>query len=374
MAKRHQEGAGDWQALALRLDELITAHSGEDSFQEAWKLLVARLVHADTSGSRGFLADTDRPAAEVSALLDQARNRWPGLLEPDAACRLSAPELHRAAALLRDADLRADDLVGLDAIFEFIVSRAAKGQKGQFFTPRGVVDDVVTMMSPRAGERVADPACGSGAFLRHALRNEPRCEVYGFDQDSRAVQVAKTMLAASEQPCGRVVRLDSLRRPSKAESIESCMRRAGGEPGFDLVLTNPPFAGDVGESFRELYELAAPGRVERDVLFLERCVELLRPGGRLAIVLPHNKVGSARWAFVRRWLLLQTRVVAVLGLKRDTFLPHTSQKTCVIVAVRRRVPLRVLDEREPILFFVDDDGLGQAVPAVREGLALAEGA
>jgi type I restriction enzyme M protein len=286
--------------------------------------------------------------------------------------------------------------VGLDALFECIVGRAAKGQKGQFFTPRHVVEEVIRMVAPRAGERVADPACGSGAFLRHALKFEPACEVFGFDHDPRAACVARTMLAASGQPCDRVARLDSLQRsgsaPAGVDTIEArqAARREG--PGFDVIVTNPPFAGDVGDAFGSEYALAVGGRAERDVLFLERCVQLLRPGGRLAIVLPHNKVGGKRWAYARRWLLSQVRVVAVLGLGRETFLPHTSQKAAVLVAVRRATPCLQPDGSEPIVFFVSDRSgkdaqgrrvgnpddpacvdhdLAEATLAVRAGLAAA---
>ncbi len=358
---------------------------------------MARLAHTLEPGPGGFLEGGVEPEVAMARLLDGADRRWPGLLDPDDRCRLGRPELVRAAALLRDADLLADDLAGLDAIFEFLVSRAARGEKGQFFTPRHVVKEVVRMMAPRAGERVADPACGSGAFLLHALLHAPGCEVYGFDQDPRAVKVARTLLAAAGRRGDAIRRLDSLQRGdgSGVDTVESVMRARGLPASFDVILANPPFAGDVGDTFRHQYALAALAPAERDVLFLERCVGLLAPGGRLAIVLPQNKVGGQRWEAVRRWLLEETRVVAVLGLGRDTFLPHTSQKASVVVAVRRPRVISPPPPSERVVFFVSDrcgkDGqgrlqfdplqpgrvdhdLGEAVPAVQAGLRAAAGA
>ena len=96
-------------------------------------------------------------------------------------------------------------------------------------------------------------------------------------------------------------------------------------------------------------------RMERDVLFLERCVQLLRPGGRIAIVLPHNKLGANRWADLRRWLLARLRVHGVVGLPRDTFQPHTGQKTCILLASRRQAPLPLIPD-EPILFQIAEKG------------------
>ncbi len=335
MARRHLAHPGDWASLARRLDELISAHSGEDPLHEALKLMVAKLAHERGLGVGGGFSP-----GNVDALLDNAEQAWPGVLGPNARSLLPLPALVRCVELLAGVELWADNLEGLDALFEGIVNKASKGQKGQYFTPRYVVSTLIEMLDLRPGERVADPACGSGAFLRHALLVQSECEPSGFDQDARAVSVARVMLASSRYGPKCIARADSL-------------DRVGAQVGadYDVIVTNPPFAGDVGGTFAGAYELAAGHRVERDVLFLERCIELLRPGGRLAIVLPTNKAGGAAWAHVRHWLLRQATVVAVLGLGRNTFLPHTSQKACVVIAVRRDLVLREPPPAEEIVFF-----------------------
>ena len=401
MTRRHGFRHGDWESAALRLDEIICAHSGEDPFEEALKLLVAKLVHEMDAAEAAFLARhrDDGAVREVDRLLRAAGERWRGILEPEATTRLNGPEILRCASVLNRVRLLADDLVGLDAIFECMVTKAAKGQKGQYFTPRHVIAEVVAMIRPTAGERVVDPACGSGGFLRHALLQAPGCSVWGFDQDARALRVARVMLAAGGQATARVVQVDSLRRPERrfrarpAPTLEDLMRAQ--EPrfrGFDVVLTNPPFAGDVGREYADAYELACGHRVERDVLFLERCVELLRPEGRLAIVLPHNKVGAEQWAYMRAWLLERVAVVAVLGLGRNTFRPHTSQKACVVIGCKRPKPTRHYRDEEILFFISERDGkdhrgrlvyasdgqaidhdLGQATPLVRRRFELVQG-
>lgn len=155
MSKRHQVRAGDWEAVATRLDEIISAHSGEDPFEEALKLLVAKLTAETLSGdrTRRFLdvRDSPDPVSAVDSLLGLASERWGGVLEPGASCRLNAAELTRCAEVLSSADLLSGDLVGLDAVFEFIVGKAAKGQKGQYFTPRHVVSEVVRMCEIQPG-------------------------------------------------------------------------------------------------------------------------------------------------------------------------------------------------------------------------------
>ena len=358
MAKRHAHRAGDWSSVAVRLDEIISAHTGGDPFEEALTLLVARLAFERGAGRGRFVADARTAAARIDALVAAAARRWPGILGPGDAGRrthLSGAELVRCAAVLDDVSLVADDLVGLDAIFEHIVTRVAKGQKGQFFTPRHVIASIVAMLAPAPGEHVVDPACGSGGFLTHALAACPTAHVFGYDLDPRATRVARVMLHGR----GSAATLDSLGTPSGVAS--SCDRSAiqrYRNGAFDLVLTNPPFAGDVGDAYRSRYELARGKKVERDVLFIERCVQLLRPGGRFAIVLPHNKVGGDAWAFVRAWLLERAQVVAVIGLGRNTFQPHTSQKACVVIGVRRArpVPLAAAGAEDILFYLSEHDG------------------
>lgn len=399
MAKRHVARPGDWDSLSLRLDEIISAASGEDPFLEALKLLLGKIVSEEDAVGKPFLRRHPQgPAAELDGLLQRAACRWPGVLGSDRHTRLRDAELARCADLLQGEQLRSADLIALDAIFEHMVSRAAKGQKGQFFTPRHVVAEVVRMMQPQPHDWVVDPACGSAGFLRHALRQAPSCSVHGFDIDPRATQVARVMMAASGGRPACIQRADSLRRQASPDSpdlpsIEALMTdQHPGFAGFDLVLTNPPFAGDVGREYGQHYSLAQGRRVERDVLFVERCVGLLKPGGRLAMVLPHNKVGGEHWTYLRRWLLQQVRVVAVLSLGRNTFLPHTSQKACVVIGCRRPQPCEPSGDEEVLFYISERDGkdergrsiylprsrelhcdLPDVTPAVQRALLLAQG-
>ena len=134
MAKRHEFRPGDWESIAFRLDEIISAHTGEDPFEEALKLLVAKLAHEITTlPTEDLLASCSekKAPAAINGLLARAADEWPGILEAGATTGLSGPELLRCATVLREAGLLGENLVGLDAIFEFISSKASKGQKGQ---------------------------------------------------------------------------------------------------------------------------------------------------------------------------------------------------------------------------------------------------
>lgn len=367
MAKRHSNRVDDLESMFLRLEELVLANSGEDEFEEVYKLLIAKLWDERNGKSLRFMpnADEDKTYAEVQTLLREAERGWPGILEPLARPGLTPEHLQVCVEALAKHTISDSSFEVLDGFFEFMVSRAAKGSKGQYFTPRYVVELCVQMLAPRLDETILDPACGSGGFLVHALnyvRQDEKlrgnalreyCEskLWGFDIDPRAVRVAKALMVLAGDGKTNTLRLNSLLKPgmgglfpSLADTdgslltIEDVMRsRLRHHKGFDIILTNPPFAGEVRErQMLEGYRVAqGKPRVERDILFLERCVELLRPGGRMAMVLPHNKFAADSFGDVREWLLQHCRVLAVVGLGRHTFLPHTHQKASILFVQKR---------------------------------------
>jgi len=401
MAKRHTLHVGDWESIFGRLQELVVANSGEDPFEEILKLLVAKMFDEAEGGERFTEHETaEATASAVNSLLAGAAVLWEGVVTGEPV-RLADEHLTICVREVQDVTFMDASLEVLDNLFEHLVADAAKGSKGQYFTPRHVVDACVRIVAPGAQETVIDPACGSGGFLAHALAyvqgQHPDLDVdsyardclWGFDFDPRAVRVARALMRIAGAPGARILRLNSLLVPGVNASlfasgdgmpadpddvrltVEDVVRTQAGRGlagGFDVLLANPPFAGEISERpLLSAYEVGhGRGRIERDALFLERCVRLLRPGGRLGIVLPHNKFGGRQWAGLREWLLRHLRVVAVLGLGRETFLPHTHQKAAVLFGVRRDRPLARPPSDESVLFLISErsgkDTRGQIVP------------
>ena len=391
MAKRHWNREGDLESLFLRLEELVLANSGEDEFEVVFKLLIAKLWD-EQSGKRPRFRTRETDAATYGAicgLLREAESAWPGILGTDHTPRLSPAHLQVCVEALARHTVLANDLQALDGFFEYLVSRGAKGAKGQYFTPRHVVELCVRLLRPGRNESVCDPGCGSGGFLLHAMkfvrqreglsaaavREYCRRHIWGFDIDGRAVRVAKALMLIAGDGSANLVRLNSLLQPGMGglfqlpgETAEDdgpltiedvCRGRRRRHVGFDVILTNPPFAGEVRE--RHLLDGYAVSsgwkRMERDILFMERCVRLLRPGGRLAIVLPHNKFAGSAFRHVRDWLLGEAQVLGVVSLGRNTFLPHTHQKASVLLARRREKG----DRRKPTerVFFAVSQSSGK---------------
>ena len=388
VTKRHWNRQGDLESLFVRLEELVLANSGEDEFEEVFKLVVAKLWD-ERSGKRQKFharASEDDTYEGLCGLLREAESAWPGILGVETTPRLSPAHLQVCVEALARHSVLGNDLEVLDGFFEYLVSRSSKGAKGQYFTPRHVVELCVRLLRPGRNESICDPGCGSGGFLLHAMRYVRQHEtlsdgaaraycrkhIWGFDIDSRAVRVAKALMLVAGDGSANFLRLNSLLQPETGGlfqlpagegdpsdsplTIEDvCRGRRRRHVGFDLILTNPPFAGEVRERHvLDGFEISrGRKRAERDILFIERCVRLLRPGGRLAIVLPHNKFAGTAFRDVRKWLLSEAQILGVVSLGRNTFLPHTHQKASVLLA-RRRAKGERRNRSERVFFAVSE--------------------
>lgn len=376
MAKRHANHAGDLESLFVRLEELVLANSGEDEFEEVFKLVIAKLWDERCDGLEfhryGSSVDTH---SAISKLLKQADAGWPGIVE-ESDFRLTSEHLEVCVDALSDHVISDNTLEVMDSFFEFLASKSSKSDKGQYFTPRHVIEMCVRLLKPRSDEMVLDPACGSGGFLIHSLkfaqpddiRKYCQNNIWGFDIDSRPVRVAKALMILAGDGRSNIMRINSLLDPRSAQecsgphstlTIEDIVRsRVRKHKGFDVIVTNPPFAGEIREeNVLQKYDLAAgSSRIERDILFIERCIELLRPGGRMAIVLPHNKLSNAKFDYLRNWIFRRARVLAVIALGRNTFRPHTHQKASVLVLQRFRKGSSEDHEQDIFFGISENDG------------------
>lgn len=286
MSRRSTSRSADLRGTLARIEDLLLADGRSDAF-----------------------------AATLDLVVDIATGRAPSD---------DAPVVRSCRALLAPFVSADHDLGVVDAAFEALTSRDRKGEKGQFFTPRQLVELAVRMAAPRDGDTVFDPACGSAAFLWHAARHAD-VTVHGVELDPRAAEAGRRLLALASAR-GDVEVGDALRMEHSR---------------YDVVLSNPPFAGAIVDPelrARFVVGRGAP-RVERDALFLEVAIRALRPGGRLAIVLPFGTLSHRRCTAVRTFLLRELRDLRVVGLDTTMFLPHTHQRTALVVGTKRRAPL-----------------------------------
>ncbi len=379
----------DMRSLIQRLEHDALANAGVNAFDELFKLFFAKLhdelrpKHKDSDPVefRVPAASPEVIYGRFNDLLQQAKKRpgWGDVFDAGDVLKLKGDALRLCAAALEPYSLTHTDLEVADAAFEYLINPEQKGQKGQYFTPRPVVKMAVKMLNPQDGELVIDPACGSCGFLIHTIRHVQK--LYDWDQrdiyryanqyihavdfDDRLKKVAKVMMLIAGDGKANVFCVNSLDirewQNSDAASRIGPFGRDINDGKYDVVLTNPPFAGKVTGKTQltayKLYDLAVAGQIaeddegeqeeadaegeklkarrkvagmKRDVLFLERCLDLLRPGGRMAIVLPQGNLNNLGSMALRKWMASRARILAVVGLHVNTFKPFTGTKTSII--------------------------------------------
>lgn len=343
MANRKKTRCNTFEDVYKRLEEVMLANSGADEFEEIFKFVILKLWDEMHN------TDSFYNKQQAEKILSQIEDEWSGVVI-ETEFMITDEQFCVCRDIIKDFDFSATGFEGIDAIFEFIISKEKKGAKGQFFTPRYIVDFCVDIINPKEGESILDPAAGSGAFLYHSYLRD--CikgnQLWGFDFDATAVRVARLLFHVGGVEAFHIHKLNSLLQPNKqgvlfpsinelSTTIEDVKRIEKKKDYFDVIITNPPFAGEIIEpEILENYEISVDKkRMERDVLFLERCIELLNDGGRMAIVLPDSVFGSNENEYIRRWVNSKCRIVGVVGIPRNAFMPHTPVKTSILFVQKR---------------------------------------
>lgn len=367
--------------IILDLEDLVLANAEgiDDSFDEVFKLIYAKLYDEwaaanDPARNRKihFRIYGESPRElynKINGLFNRAKDKWRGIFGRDESIRLKPEHLLTCVSFLQDVKLFNANLQVIDEAFEYLITEVAKGKKGQYFTPRWVIDMCVKMLNPRIHERVIDTACGSSGFTVHsifhvageqfttnglpqAITEYAGTMVYAIDSSPKAVKIAKALNLIAGDGKSNVFELNSLNPPKWSDEGKAAFRpllTRFDDPvqdeenqknfqffDFDILMTNPPFAGGISE--REIlrqYRLAEKNgrtvsKIGRDIIFIERNINFLREGGRMAIVLPQGRLNNTNDLFIRNFLFGKARILAVVGLHGNTFKPHTGTKTSVI--------------------------------------------
>ena len=380
------------RALIKEMEDEVLASAGVDSFEEIFKLIFTKLYDEliCANDSTAYLqfrnnGNTDYELKEkIQSLFDEAKKKWEGIFTDESKILLSPSHLAVCVSTLQDIKLFNNNLDVVDDAFEYLMSKAQKGEKGQYFTPRYVIDMCVKMMNPTSKDKIIDTACGSSGFTVHSIfkvwkdirrekgleegegftaaeripeeTNFVRDNVFAIDFDEKTVRVARTLNLIAGDGQTNVLHLNTLDYSRWVEitkqedwidtynegfkKLKKLQPKGVGDFSrfsFDLVMANPPFAGDIKENtIISRYELGKNTagkwhkKVSRDILFIERNLSFLKPGGRMAIVLPQGRFNNASDKAIRDFIAERCRILAVVGLHGNVFKPHTGTKTSVL--------------------------------------------
>lgn len=369
----------DLKSAIKIMEELVLANAGVDVFTEVFKLIYAKLydeLEAEKRLDNEILfrkyKDPQKTYSAINSLFRSAIGKWPDIFYEQEVIRLSPEHLSVVIGEMEKAKLFGADLSIIDEAFEYLIPEVAKGKKGQYFTPRHVITMAVKMLSPKPQEYVIDPAAGSGGFLISAMRwvNEQYLKnsrskqeyaqqyLYGIDFADETAKVSRALMLIAGDGRSHLFKLNSLdprewqgeedeklhaRRELRQRLLkhENYDEKEQNEKtfknfSFDVLLTNPPFAGELKDpGLLRQYEFGKKNgklvnKAERHILFIERALELVKPEGRIAIVLPQGVLNNTNMEYIREWLFHKARILAVVGLHSNTFKPHTGTKTSVL--------------------------------------------
>ncbi|HQB19211.1 MAG TPA: N-6 DNA methylase [Bacteroidales bacterium] len=385
--------------LILEMEDEVLANAGVDVFEELFKLIFTKLYDEMESGRnrtrhlefRNY-GDTETELKnKLQGLFDNAKLKWEGVFTDDAKIMLTPSHLSICVSSLQDVKLFNSNLDVVDEAFEYLINKNSKGEKGQYFTPRYVIDMAVKMLNPKKNETMIDTAAGSCGFPVHTifyvweqimkeegldkshlftLESKPaRCtdyvqqKVFAIDFDEKAVRVGRTLNLIAGDGQTNVLHLNTLdweRWDEKTGSDDDTIagdrdwidvynvgwkklkklrvdKNSNRDFNFDILMANPPFAGDIKESrilakyeFGKKPDGKSQTKVGRDILFIERNLDFLKPGGRMAIVLPQGRFNNSSDKRIREFIAERCRILAVVGLHGNVFKPHTGTKTSVL--------------------------------------------
>lgn len=272
------------------------------------------------------------------------------------------------------------DVKGL--AYETIVSNTLKQEAGQFFTPRNIVRAMVEMLNPNERTRVLDPACGSGGFLvlvlehvrkqiakelfpdledvllaekfntyevNEKVRQYAETNIFGFDFDPDLKKAARMNMVMAGDGHANIFHVNSLaypkwEHPTEIEKINSAINKSlarmkdidnnytnDARGKFDMIFTNPPFGAKVKveQEIAEKYFLSKYSDAP-EILFIEACYDFLKPGGKMAIVLPDGILGNPNTLQVREWILENFKILASVDLAVEAFLPQVGVQASLL--------------------------------------------
>ena len=356
-------------------------------------------------GSRRFWAgpkeqftDAGRKAIRkrIQPLFGEVKQEYKAIFSGGEEISLSDRALAFMISELSKYEFSRIDVDAKGAAYQEIVGTNLRGDRGQYFTPRGAIRLVVEILDPQEDERLLDPACGTGGFLVAALahrmdrfREDERIsaetetseefeslnkrlrryaskQVFGCDFDPFLIRASQMNMVMAGDGKAHLYHLNSLEFPNGHLDGVKSARRAARLGSVDVVMTNPPFGSAIpitDENILRPFELAhvwersddggfrntgrLQGSVAPEVLFIERCLDWLKPGGRMGIVLPDGILGNPAAEYIRWWILRHAWVLASVDLPVETFIVEANVNILTSLLFLKKKPEGVVN-REAI--------------------------
>lgn len=322
----------------------------------------------------------------IEELFGEVKKQFSNIFRGNEEITLSDRALAFIVSELAKYDFTRTAVDAKGVAYQELVGVNLRGDRGQYFTPRGVVKLVIEMLDPKEDETLLDPACGTGGFLvatiAHMLEkfraeqdtqpeNESTIEffnvhdrlkeyasqyLFGADFDPFLIRAAQMNMVLAGDGRGHIYNINSLEFPKGHLADLEAAKKEIPLGSVDLLATNPPFGSDIPITDRhilEQYDLAhvwerdeeggyrntgrLQGSVSPEILFVERCVKWIKPGtGRMGIVLPDGILGNPAAEYIRWWIMRETQVLASVDLPVEAFIAEANVNILTSLLFLRR--------------------------------------
>jgi type I restriction enzyme M protein len=362
-----------------------------------------------TSKERNYKDGQASVYKRISKIFEEVKKRHGQIFEENDVIKLHPRSVTYLTAELQKYALLTTDIDIKGKAYEELVGSNLRGDRGEFFTPRNVMKMAVAMINPKDTDKVLDSSCGTGGFVVTAMnvvidRIKKRLEIeygekagwnadilsvynqkiseiaaenyYGFDINPDLVKSTKMNMVMNNDGSGNILQLNSLLPPQEwEEETKKTLAKALGVKAseirnhksleyFDVIVTNPPFGAKIPIKDQQILEQFDIGyiwnkdengnwfktdRLQSSVapeqLFIERIIQLLKEGGRTAIVLPDSILGAPGLEYLRYWLIKQTKIIASVDLHADAFQPRNGTQ-CSILFLQKKTKAEIAEEEK----------------------------
>lgn len=331
------------------------------AFDEVSKLLFCKLKDEKITKkgeAYSFQIGTHETAEEVfkriNEIYQDAKKEDSEVFKDDI--RLDPKIVYNVVEHLQELAINKIDLDTKGVAFERFMEDFFRGKMGQYFTPREIIIFCVQMINPERSDLIIDPACGSGGFLLNAMDHIRRFaeanydereawehwhkfamnNLYGIEINDQIARVCKMNMIIHDDGHTNIISTDSLRPIDEITKIHKTFKKNQ----FDILLTNPPFGAVVKSTekdYLDKYELGKGRKNQKtEILFIERCLDLLKPDGRMAIVLPDGILTNSSLQYVRDFLMEKSQILAIVSLPQFAFTHFGAGVKSSLVFIRKK--------------------------------------
>ncbi len=313
--------------------------------------------------AQGLSGSDEENAKTYRKSFSNLKERLPHIFGEDEEILLdpiSISYVDRELSLLNLSDPQKDPL---GELYQAFIGSDMRMAEGQFFTPHPAIAWLVEAIDLKPGEKVIDPACGPGGFLSYAARfllrsgvdrKSVSANLFGIEKDEYLSQLANAHIAMATLEKANIFCADSIeKKDNKGNRLSLDM-----EGQFDVVLANPPFGAKIktgSEEVRKTFDLAYKWKLDKktgrilktdilqtntppQILFIELCLKLLKPGGRMGIVVPESMISNSSTSYVVQYIRDNAQISAVCGMPESLFKTSgkggTHTKTCLLIATK----------------------------------------